>query len=93
MRNENLTIATAWIDAFAAHLREQERSAATIQKYVHDVQHLVAFLAGREISKGLLLEWKRRCSTPTPRPASIPCWLPSIAFYPSAARASCGCGS
>lgn len=58
MRNENLTIATAWIDAFAAHLREQERSAATIQKYVHDVQHLVAFLAGREISKGLLLEWK-----------------------------------
>lgn len=58
MRNENLTIATAWIDAFAAHLREQERSAATIQKYVHDVQHLVAFLAGREISKRLLLEWK-----------------------------------
>ena len=58
MQNEYGTVTPAKIEAFAQHLRDQERSAATIEKYVHDVRALAAFLNGREISKGLLLEWK-----------------------------------
>ena len=58
MQNEYGTVTPAKIKAFAQYLRDQERSAATIEKYVHDVRSLAAFLNGRNISKGLLLEWK-----------------------------------
>ena len=58
MQNEYGTVTSARIEAFAQHLRDQERSAATIEKYVHDVRALANFLNGRDISKGLLLEWK-----------------------------------
>ena len=58
MKNRDLTITPERIKKYAAHLREQERSAATIEKYVHDLTALAVFLAGRPISKGALLEWK-----------------------------------
>ena len=58
MKNRDLTVTPALIQTYAAHLREQERSSATIQKYVHDLTALSGFLARRAVSKGLLLEWK-----------------------------------
>lgn len=58
MKNRDLTITPALIQKYAAFLLEQERSSATIQKYVHDLTTLSAFLAGRAMTKGLLLEWK-----------------------------------
>ena len=58
MKNRDLTITPALINKYAAYLREQERAAATVEKYVHDLTTLSAFLAGQAITKGLLLEWK-----------------------------------
>lgn len=58
MKKQDLTIIPALIQKYAAFLHEQERSSATIQKYVHDLTSLSAFLAGRAMTKGLLLEWK-----------------------------------
>lgn len=58
MKKQNLTITPALIGKYAAYLREQERSPATVEKYVHDLTALSGFLAGRPLSKGLLLEWK-----------------------------------
>ena len=58
MKNRDLTITPALIRKYAAYLREQERAAATIEKYVHDLTTLSVFLAGQPVSKGLLLEWK-----------------------------------
>ena len=58
MRNETLTLTQARIKKYAAFLREQERAAATIEKYVHALTALSGFLAGRAVTKGLLLEWK-----------------------------------
>ena len=58
MKNRDLTITPGAIRQYAAHLREQERAPATIQKYVHDLTALAAFLAGRVATKGALLEWK-----------------------------------
>lgn len=58
MKNRNLTITPVLIQKYAAFLHEQERSSATIQKYVHDLTALSAFLAGQAMTKGLLLEWK-----------------------------------
>ena len=58
MRKQDLTITLALIQKYAAYLREQERAAATVEKYVHDLTTLSVFLAGQPVSKGLLLEWK-----------------------------------
>lgn len=59
MKNRDLTIIPALIQKYASYLREQERAAATIEKYVHDLTSLSVFLAGQPVSKGLLLEWKK----------------------------------
>lgn len=58
MRTKNHTLTAARIHRYTEHLWEQERSSATIQKYVHDLTALSIFLAGRAMTKGLLLEWK-----------------------------------
>ena len=58
MPKSTMTITPALIQRYAASLREQERSSATIEKYVHDLTALGDFLAGRAMTKGALLEWK-----------------------------------
>ena len=77
MRNETLTLTTARIEKYAAFLREQERAAATIEKYVHDLTALAAFLAGKTLSKGLLLEWKETLIE-TYAPASVNSMLAAV---------------
>lgn len=57
-RQQRLT--TELIDSYAAHLREQEKCAATIQKYVRDLTALCGFLDGAEITKDALIVWKER---------------------------------
>lgn len=58
MPQKTRIITPALLQKYAAFLHEKERSPATIEKYVHDLTALSVFLAGRPISKGLLLEWK-----------------------------------
>ena len=52
------------IQAFARHLRLEEKSEATMEKYLRDIRAFARWLDGREISKGL--------SAATPPPASTP---------------------
>ena len=58
MAKKSLCLTVTLIQRYAGHLCDQERSAATIQKYVHDLTALSTFLDGRPMAKGLLLEWK-----------------------------------
>lgn len=58
MRTKNHTLTAALIRRYADHLREQERSAATIQKYTHDLSALLAYLQGGALTKTLLIGWK-----------------------------------
>ena len=46
------------ISNYALHLREQERSAATIQKYTHDLTALLSWLDGQPLTKAALIVWK-----------------------------------
>lgn len=46
------------IISYAAALREQEKSAATIQKYVHDLTALCDYLAGEPLTKTAMISWK-----------------------------------
>lgn len=46
------------IEKYKEYLRQEERAVQTIQKYVHDVQRLMEFAGGRELTKDMLIRWK-----------------------------------
>ena len=62
MRTKNHTLTAALIRRYADHLREQERSAATIQKYAHDLSALLEYLQGEALTKALMIGWKEALS-------------------------------
>ncbi|MDO4541170.1 MAG: tyrosine-type recombinase/integrase [Syntrophomonadaceae bacterium] len=64
------TLTAAQIASYAAHLREEERAAATVHKYVRDLSALLDFLAGRPLTKAALIEWKAQL-TADHAPASV----------------------
>lgn len=47
------------IEKYVCHLKEQERAENTTQKYQHDLHVLYQWLAGRDLGKELLIEWKK----------------------------------
>ena len=58
MRKTENKITPELIARYAIFLREQEKSAATIQKYVHDLGALCVYLDGSALTKPLLIGWK-----------------------------------
>lgn len=46
------------IAAYAAHLREEERSEATIEKYVRNVSRFLEWISGKELTKELVIQYK-----------------------------------
>lgn len=56
MKNKKITVQT--LDRFAKHLREEEKSKATIEKYLRDVRHFLDFVKEHEITKTLTMEYK-----------------------------------
>lgn len=48
------------IRAFEAHLRREEKSLVTIEKYVSDVRRFAVYASGCSITKELVLEYKQR---------------------------------
>lgn len=59
-KTKTCTLTSALIRQYAAHLQEQERAGATIQKYLHDLTALLDFLGGAPLTKAALIEWKTR---------------------------------
>ena len=51
MEKAKRTVTARLIQKYAAHLREQERSAATIGKYTHNLTALASFLNGAPATK------------------------------------------
>lgn len=52
------TLTPEHIRRYLTHLREQERSPATLQKYAHDLNALLGFLDGQPVTKAALISWK-----------------------------------
>lgn len=46
------------IDAFVQHLRDEEREAGTIEKYLRDIRRFAAWAEHREVNKELAASWK-----------------------------------
>lgn len=57
-KEEERTITPELIDRYADYLCEQEKSRATIQKYIHDLTALCEYLAGAAVTKSALISWK-----------------------------------
>ena len=47
------------IKEFASYLRREEKSEATQEKYLRDVQSFCVYADGSEITKELVVEWKK----------------------------------
>lgn len=77
MANTNRTLTDAQIERYLSHLREQERSPATIQKYAHDLKALSRWLMGEPATKAALLEWKQRLSE-SYAPATVNAMLTAV---------------
>ena len=54
---KNYKLSAKQIRCYGAYLREQERADSTVQKYLHDLAALLAYLRGRALTKAILLEW------------------------------------
>lgn len=60
MGKKQCLLTSELIKRYAAYLREEERSPATVGKYVRDLTALQTFLGGRPLSKTNLIEWKQQ---------------------------------
>lgn len=58
------------LSAFERYLRKEEKSAATIEKYLRDVRGFLAFLAGRKAGKAAVISYKAHL-TAQYAPASV----------------------
>lgn len=58
MRNKHKTLTAAHITRYTEYLKEQERTASTIQKYARDLENLLDFLRGEPLTKTGLIDWK-----------------------------------
>lgn len=58
MSKKHPAVTITMIDRYLTHLREQERSAATLQKYRHDLSELCGYLHNAPLNKSALIDWK-----------------------------------
>lgn len=66
------------IERYAHHLLLEEKSTATIEKYLRDVRAFACWLDGREISKERTSEWKSHLITQGYAPATINAMLSAL---------------
>lgn len=56
MNGKTLTQQT--LTEYTKYLREEEKSKATVEKYLRDARHFLAFAEDREVTKALTMEYK-----------------------------------
>lgn len=83
------SITSVSIDRFGRYLCEEEKAAATIEKYLRDVRAFAAWLGERSLSKQTVLEYKAMLVT-TYAPASVNSMLSSLnCFFAYCGRHDC----
>ena len=59
LEEEFMTLTTQQIGAFESYLCRQEKSAATQEKYLRDVRGFCDYTRGSELTKELIISWKK----------------------------------
>ena len=84
------TVITAQLAAYTAHLREEEHSRGTIEKYLRDVRTFVQWLGARELTKETAVEWKEQLSAKGYAPVTINSMLSALnGFFTFIGRGDC----
>lgn len=76
MKNRQLT--QQQIRAYAHHLQMEEKSGATMEKYLRDIQAFACWLDGRDISKELTSEWKAHLVSQDYAPTTVNAMLSAL---------------
>lgn len=69
MANRIMTIEL--LDRFAQYLREEERSDATLEKYLREVRQFFLWLSGAQVSKTAVSQWKEYLLSHQYHPSTI----------------------
>ena len=80
MTEQKPGISKETIEQYLTYQREQERSRATLQKYRHDLNALLEFLNGEELTKTALIGWKEKL-TGEYAPVSVNAMLAAVNGY------------
>ena len=80
MPGKRPVISRKMIEKYLTYQREQERSQATLQKYRHDLNALMEFMDGRELTKSALISWKEYLISRY-APASVNAMLAAVNGY------------
>ena len=68
---ENRIISNRRLASFRARLYEEERSAATVEKYLREVRQLAAWLDGAEVSRAAVIRWKEHLLREGREPSTV----------------------
>lgn len=72
------TLTTTDLAAYAAHLKNEERSPATIEKYLRDTAAFARWLGGAIVTKERVSAWKAQLIASGYAPATINAMLSAV---------------
>ena len=72
------TIDPAQLASYTAHLRREERSPGTIEKYLRDIRAFAGWLDGRPVSRELVAEWRDHLLSKDYAPVTINSMLAAL---------------
>ncbi len=76
------TIKEGQLEDFARYMEEEERAPATVKMYVRTIEELMAWLAGREVTKELAVAWKEYLLDQSFAPATVNAKIAAVnAFF------------
>ncbi len=75
---ENHVLTQEQVTAYQFWLRQEERSAATVEKYLRDARRFAAWLNGRAVTKETVAEWKGNLLELRYAPTSVNAVLASL---------------
>ena len=73
-----MSVFTSERDAFAAHLRQEERSSGTIEKYLRDAAEFSRWLGGQALNKEAAAGWREHLLEEGYAPATINSMLSAV---------------
>ena len=68
---EHKIMTTAQLHSFRAYLRDEERSEATVEKYLGEVTQFAAWLNNTEVTKSAVAEWKEHLLNEGYEPSTV----------------------
>ena len=71
-------LTTEQVNVYARHLLSEERSRATIEKYLRDVNTFIKWLEGKAVTKELVVEWKSHLLVQNYAPVTVNAMLSAL---------------